>query len=193
MVTFCRLRQQAQLLSWATRTNFSGGFSKHQSTYLSAFSRHHTATTNLIILNSISFGSTILAFVVGFSLVNSYFSYQLLFSGSIKGAITVAILGNLLAMQWILIGAIHLLAAQFASRIHAPKKALFSWSAAKLEHQNGRKIWEQLWDVHFLLKLDAYATRLNTNNRYGISYGGRGLGLVSAQSFQKVSKMFPFF
>ena len=194
VITFVRLRQQAQLLTW-TSSVFSAGDFRLQSAYLATFSRHHTATTNLTVLNSASFGSTILAFVLGCSLANSYFSYLIIFTDQIQSVITTAIIVNFLAMQWLLIGFIHLLAAQYSSRIYAPRRALFSWSAEnarawqqrqqKQPKQQFQMLWNRQWSLQFCLKLDGYASRLNASKRYGISYG-RGLGLVSAQSFQRV-------
>lgn len=188
MITFKQLRQQAQLLRF-TRSLFCSSNSRLQSIYFGSFARHHTATTRMTQLNSVSFGSTILAFVVGCSLSNSYFAYLLLLTGQMSSPFTVTIMSHFLVFQWLLIGGMHLLAAQYATRIHAPKRELLAWSAEMAGKSEARqnKIPEeqQLLNLHFFLKLNNYATRLNSANRYGLNYGRR-LGLVSVQSFQKV-------
>ena len=205
-LVFLRLSQCNHLLLQLLRSSSSSSSGKSSGRLLllppfgeqqlSQFTAYHSETMRLIAINGVSFGQTVLASIVTYSLVNSYLS-QLILAG-VFDLMTAIIMANFIAVQWVLLGGFHLMAASYARRIHLPKGRLLAVSAVAAmasninnNHNTNNSTTDDLvtpksgTSVGVLLKLNAYIARLNVVNRYGISYGK--YGLISSASFLKVS------
>ncbi|KAH9403279.1 hypothetical protein TYRP_015162, partial [Tyrophagus putrescentiae] len=188
VIVFLRFKQCNQLLdhhqqhrtSRTSRTSKSPRSSHH---YLLDFARYHNETLGLILVNNLSFGRMILAYILVLTAVNSYL-FTLLFKSTFD-LVTTVLMGNIASLMWTLIGGLHILASMFHKRIHSPCGRLFGISSRIifLDEQNHHHHHRKSTSLVVHLKLANYISRICTWNRYGVTYGK--MGLISAKSFQK--------
>lgn len=186
IIVFIRFKQCNLLLDRKGQAGKSGSpkFLSREH-YLLEFARYHNETLGLILINNLSFGRMVLAYILILTAVNSYL-FNLLFKSKFD-LVTTYLMGNVATLMWTLIGGLHILASMFHKRIHSPCGRLFGISSKILFDEENRRSTSLI--IH--LKLAHYISRVCTWNRYGVTYGK--MGLISSKSFQRVSLVFVTF
>lgn len=172
-LTFIRLRLCSQLISNKNKLN---------GIIVNSFLRNYTKTLVFVLNNKFLIGQYIIGFIIAEVPCNTYLSMIIYFQEQLRLS-TFLVLGSITSLQWSVIFCFHFFAALLSSRLHSCPKRLAKRFTSKINEiylKNNLKMQIKLW---------LFIEKINTNNKYGLSYGHE-LGLISFSSFSKVKILF---